>query len=97
MHTSDNMWNKLEGVPLAAVHKILSHWGPERKFASFTGVTRNDYVIGKKKRKRCARSGSARARTAYLLVKSPARDQCTQALAIALKRSVILKNGVKFT
>ena len=49
----------------------LTHWGPERKFASFTGVTRNDYVIGKKKRKRCARSGGARARTAYLPVKSP--------------------------
>ena len=47
----------------------LTHWGPERKFASFTGVTRNDDVIEKKKRKkRCAR-----ARTAYLPVKSPVR------------------------
>ena len=29
----------------------LTHWGPERKYASFTGVTRNDYayVIEKKK------------------------------------------------
>ena len=27
----------------------MVNWGPEHKFASFAVVTRNDYVIGKKK------------------------------------------------
>ena len=68
------IWTVNKNAVINSISLLLStHWGPECKFASFTGVTRNDYVIGKKKRKRCARSGGAGARTANLPVKSPVR------------------------